>query len=204
MLKNPDEIESRFAEIAEHDDAGFIFFYHENQDYFSLIDITKQDSIQDLWMLSRVIESALEKNDRELIKRLIKKTLDQFALYSISNEYDLSKDSIYKSLLLILGTYAIEHEYYCKARKYLGKLVKLDDKNSKLMDLYQDVNIRYIRKLGRISGMLGFIFLLINYAIRLLFVTKGMGALIPGYVGAIFLIAFGIVEIYLFRHPVKG
>jgi hypothetical protein len=204
MMKTPEEIESRFAEIAEHDDSGFICFYHENQDYFSLIDPTKQDSIQDLWMLSRIIESVLEKNDGDLIKRLVRKTLGLYTLYSASNDYDLSGDSIYKSLLLMLGTFAIEQENYCKAEKYLGELVKLDDRNSKLLDLYKDVKIRYIRKVGRISGMIGFIFLLFNYAIRLVFVTNGLGAQIPGYLGACFLIAFGIVEIYLIRYPAKG
>jgi hypothetical protein len=199
-MKNFNEIENTFLEIDGNNASLILNFYYENLDYFSLINTNEEkNGIKILWIISSVIDSAYKQKDYGLLKKIVKPTINNFKKYSLAHNYDLKSDTIYKLVIFQVGTDKFNNRKYWEVIKLFKELLKFDNLDRSILDFYNESKFRYIKKIGRLSGLIGLSFLIVKYIIRIVLDNNGLDLRILGYLGALLLLGFAMVELFLKR-----
>jgi hypothetical protein len=189
-------IEKNFFAINESDYSSLIDFYRDNKEFFSSFDINDQDKrLKTIWILSEIIVAAYKQKDYELIKKTAKSTISLFKDYSLKFNYDLKEDTFYKSLIFYAGINSFENKNYHKAVKYFKESILLDKEDPRFKDFFNESKFRYTRRLSRLLVIIGILLLMTKYILKLTLSINGPEMFLFGYLGAILVIAGGVLSI---------
>ncbi|MFB6344110.1 hypothetical protein ACE1ET_20495 [Saccharicrinis sp. FJH62] len=197
-MKNAEEINKEFMEIKSEDYSSFINFYSENKDYFSSNKLFDDViGLKKIWMLSEIINSAYKEKEYELINNILQPTLRGFKKYSLLYNYDLKTDSYFKLLIYNIAIDNFNKKKYYKATRYFRNSANLDKQNSQLFDFYKVAKYKLIKNTSRLIGLFGLMLILIKYISILVLDINKTEFILIGYLGAILLVGYGIIEIRL-------
>ncbi len=189
------QLEKGFFRIDENDDLSIIKYFYDNKDYFITTDIKdKEIGQKNLWMISEIANSAYKQKDFKLFKMIVKHAITTFKDYSLLHNYDLKSDTFYKSLIYDVAIDSFNREKYYLAIKYFKTLLQFDKTDFRLLDFYNVSKYKYIKGLSRIFGLIGLSMIIIDYSLKYLIDFKGFESVIWGYLGAILLMTYGLIE----------
>ena len=195
-LKTFEQIESGFLAIDENDNYTIVKYFYENEESFLSINIeNKETGKRYLWMLTEILNSAIERKDQKIIRSISDSTIRKYHSFSTKFNFNINNDSHYKSLLINVANDHLNHKKYFLAYRIFKELHQIEKSNNKIKELYFDSKRRIFRTLSRIIGIIGIILILLKYLLKFLELGSRSELLIIGFTGAGFLIIFGIVEI---------
>jgi len=194
-MKDFKQIEKAFLELEESNDSSIIEFYNENKSFFASVNLNdKEIGQKTLWMLSEIVSSAYKLKDLKLARTLVKPTIEKFKDYSLKHKYDLKSDTFYKALIYEIAMDNFNNKRNFIARKYFKECVSFDKDNFRIVDFYNESNFRFIKKTGRILGIIGIAMYVLKDLLKWKFEINGLIIILLGITIAILLIAFGITE----------